>query len=210
MIRKILRRLLGGVITPFWRIQFRLRNKHNKVVPGAKFPLKCVTIGQGTYGRLNLIWISPDTTRVSIGNYVSIGPNVEFLVGGEHNYHRLSTYPFQSFIYKQATKDIVCRDIIIEDDVWIGYGALIMSGVKIGKGSVIGARSVVAKDVPPYSIFVGNKVIKKRFSDVVIDRLLRIDFSAVSHQTGDAYAAHCQDELTDDNANDLIRLFTMK
>ena len=52
---------LGGVITPFWRIQFRLRNKHNKVVPGAKFPLKCVTIGQGTYGRLNLIWISPDT-----------------------------------------------------------------------------------------------------------------------------------------------------
>ena len=85
-----------------------------------------------------------------------------------------------------------------------------MSGVKIGKGSVIGARSVFAKDVPPYSIFVGNKVIKKRFSDVVIDRLLRIDFSAVSNQTGDAYAAHCQDELTDDNANDLIRLFTMK
>lgn len=210
MIIRLIKRVWGGVITPFWYIQFKQKNKHNKVVPGAKFPLKCVTIGKGTYGKLNLIWISPDTTRVSIGNYVSIGPNVEFLVGGEHNYHRLSTYPFQSFIYKQTTKDAVNRDIIIEDDVWIGYGALIMSGVKIGKGSVIGARAVVAKDVPPYSIFVGNNVIKQRFSDNVIEKLLRLDFSKINHHAGDTYETHCQDEIAEDNADDLIRLFTMK
>ena len=69
-------------------------------------------------------------------------------------------------VYNEKTIDRKNNDIVIEDDVWIGFGVLIMSGVKVGKGSVIGARSIVTKDVPPYSIFVGNKVIKKRFPDV--------------------------------------------
>ncbi len=67
--------------------------------------------------------------------------------------------------------------IIIEDDVWLGYGCMILSGVKISKGSVIGSGAVVAKDIPPYSIVVGNpgQVIKKRFSDDKITELLKID-----------------------------------
>lgn len=72
------------------------------------------------------------------------------------------------------------HSIIIEDDVWIGYDALIMPGVTIGKGSVIGARAIVTKDVPPYSIYVGNKVIKKRFSEDIINKLSTIDFQKLS------------------------------
>ena len=123
-----------------FRIRFKLNNKHNMVKPTKQFPLNSVHVGKGTYGDLNVIWIAPNSTRLRIGNYVSIGPKVEFLVGGEHNYHRISTYPFQSFIYKQETKAHINRDIIVEDDVWIGYNSLIMSGVRIGKGSVIGCK----------------------------------------------------------------------
>lgn len=52
-------------------------------------------------------------------------------------------------------------NIVVEDDVWIGYDALILPGVTIGRGAVIGARSVVTKDVPPYCVYAGTKVVKK-------------------------------------------------
>lgn len=61
------------------------------------------------------------------------------------------------------------ENIIVEDDVWIGMEALILSGVKIGRGSIIGARAIVTKDVPPYSIFIGNRVLKRRFSEKIIE-----------------------------------------
>jgi len=67
-------------------------------------------------------------------------------------------------------------DVIIGSDVWIGTESLILSGVTIGDGAVIGARAVVAKDVPPFSVVVGNpaKIIKKRFDDQTIEKLLDI------------------------------------
>ena len=63
----------------------------------------------------------------------------------------------------------LCKPVLIEDDVWIGARAIILPGVKIGRGSVIGAGSVVTKDVPPYSIFVGNpaKFLKQRNTDLL-------------------------------------------
>jgi serine acetyltransferase len=67
-------------------------------------------------------------------------------------------------------------DIIIENDVWIGAKATIMSGVRIGNGAIVAAGSVVSKDVPPYAIVAGNpaKVVKYRFSDEQIKKLLSI------------------------------------
>jgi virginiamycin A acetyltransferase len=67
-------------------------------------------------------------------------------------------------------------DTIIGNDVWIGYKALIMAGVKVGDGAIIAAKSVVTKKVPPYTIVGGNpsKIIRKRFDDSVIEKLLQI------------------------------------
>lgn len=69
-------------------------------------------------------------------------------------------------------------DVVIGHDVWIGAGAVILSGITIGSGSVIGAATVVSKDVPPYSIFVGNpgRVIKTRFNNEEILALLSLEW----------------------------------
>jgi hypothetical protein len=69
-------------------------------------------------------------------------------------------------------------DIVIMNDVWIGYGCTVLSGVTIGNGSILAARSVVTKDVPPYSIVGGNpaRVLKYRFNPEVIDLLLKISW----------------------------------
>ena len=69
-------------------------------------------------------------------------------------------------------------DIIIGNDVWIGYEAVIMAGVHIGDGAIIGARAVVTKDVPPYTIVGGTpaKEIRKRFDEDVVKKLLRLQW----------------------------------
>lgn len=116
--------------------------------------------------------------KLIIGNFVSFGSNVTILVGGEHFTEYVSTYPF-SDIFDDVSK-IECvktkGDIIIGSDVWIGYNTLILSGVKIGHGAVIGARSVVSKDVEPYTIVAGNPIreIRKRFTEKQREKLLEI------------------------------------
>lgn len=94
----------------------------------------------------------------------------------------LSTYPFPIF-YDEWEHEIWADkawdnkgDIIIGNDVWIGYEAVIMAGVTIGDGAINGTRAVVTKDVPPYTIVGGvpAKPIRKRFSDDVIERLLKL------------------------------------
>lgn len=74
---------------------------------------------------------------------------------------------------------------VVEDEVWIGLDALILSGVRIGKGAIVGARSVVTRDVPPYAIVGGNsaKVIKYRFPQEIIDVLLPFDLSEIPEET---------------------------
>lgn len=75
-------------------------------------------------------------------------------------------------------------DIIVDDDVWIGYGATIMSGVHIGQGAVVAAGAVVTKDVPPYAIVGGvpAKVIKYRFEPEMIEELLKVDYSKLTKE----------------------------
>ncbi|MFM6122904.1 MAG: CatB-related O-acetyltransferase, partial [Sphaerospermopsis kisseleviana] len=94
----------------------------------------------------------------------------------------ISTYPFPIFGHgwEAAMNDLMNLpskgDIIIGNDVWIGYDSLIMPGVKIGDGAIIAARSVVVKDIPPYTIAGGNPAvpIKQRFSNEEIEILLSI------------------------------------
>ncbi len=190
----------------FFNKKWRKMNRDNSTTASCVFPKQSVKVGYGTYGDLNFLWFD-NNAKVVIGNYVSIGPNVMFLVGGEHNYKRITTYPFQSMIYHQKLNKPLCNNIIVEDDVWIGYNALIMPGVRIGQGSVIAARSIVTTDVPPYSIYIGTSVRKKRFSDEIIRELQSLDYSKIRHKAGDKYEEYCQIEITEDNALELIEAF---
>lgn len=110
-------------------------------------------------------------------------------------------------VYKQKGNMDMNQDIIIEDDVWIGFDSLILPGTRIGRGAVIGARSIVTKDIEPYSVYVGTKVIKKRFPDEIIDRLMGVNFAGIEHCMDDAYRDMCQEELTIDNIDNILEVF---
>ena len=122
--------------------------------------------------------------KLIIGKFCSIACGAKFLFNSaNHNLSSLSTYPFPLFFEEwDLKKENVTEswnnkgDIIIGNDVWIGYEAVIMSGVNIGDGAIIGTRAVVTKDVPPYTIVGGvpAKIIRKRFSNEVISQLLEI------------------------------------
>lgn len=119
--------------------------------------------------------------RLIIGNFCSIACGAKFIFNcANHTLKSLSTYTFPLFFEEwDLPKSEVATawdnkgDIIIGNDVWIGYDAVIMAGVKIGDGAIIGARAVVTKDVGPYSIVGGvpAKEIRKRFAPDIIDKL---------------------------------------
>ena len=120
--------------------------------------------------------------RLIIGNFSMIASDVTFIMNGaNHITDGISTYPFSVFGGDWATamegKEYPNKgDTIIGNDVWIGYGATIMPGVRVGDGAIIATKSVVVKDVPPYAIVGGNpaKVLKMRFDDAKIKTLLDI------------------------------------
>lgn len=187
------------------KTRWRKRNRHNSTNALTIFNVDSVQVGNRSYGDLNILQFDQNAT-LKIGSNVSVAPCVHFLLGGEHDYSRISTWPYQSLIYKQKS-NWTSYETVVEDDVWIGYGSTILTGVKIGKGSVIGAKSVVAKDIPPFSVYVGNKVIKKRFSPVVVEKIANIDFKNISHKKGDTYEQFCMTQVTEDNIDEIIKAF---
>lgn len=137
------------------------------------------------FQRNNVLYHYPSCSseRLIIGKFCSIACGTKFLFNAaNHSLDSLSTYPFPIFFEEwglpsdsasisQAWNDK--GDIVIGNDVWIGFEAVILAGVTIGDGSVIGSRAVVTKDIPPYTIAGGvpAKPIRKRFSDDVAARL---------------------------------------
>lgn len=126
--------------------------------------------------------INGDSLR--IGKFCSIACGAKFLfASANHTQTSVSTYPFPIFFeeWDLDIGDVMSAwdhkgDIVIGNDVWIGYEAVVMAGVTIGDGAIIGARAVVTKDVPPYTIVGGvpARKIRRRFSDNVIARLLEL------------------------------------
>lgn len=137
-------------------------------------------IDEWTYGTPR-VWSWNEDATLKIGKFCSIAAGVEIFLGGEHHTDWISTYPFNIAINGISGihgHPYTKGDVIIGNDVWIGHGALILSGIKIGNGSVIAAKSVVTKDVDPYSIVAGNpaRLIRFRFSKEVIEALERIEW----------------------------------
>jgi len=139
---------------------------------------KTYRIGAFTYGEPI---IEDFGAKLKIGKFCSIARGTTIILGGEHNVYWNSTYPFNEvFEENKAIKGHPASkgDTEIGNDVWIGTEAIILSGVKIGDGAVIAARSVVVKDVLAYSIVGGNpaKEIKKRFDLAKIEHLQKLEW----------------------------------
>ena len=128
--------------------------------------------------------------KLIIGKFCAIAKGIEFIMNGaNHRINAITTYPFnimENDWEKSAPSlsDLKLKgDTIIGNDVWIGQNVTVLPAVHIGDGAIIGANSVVAKDIPPYSVAVGNpcEVKRKRFDENLIEYLLKIkwwDWSA--------------------------------
>lgn len=167
-----------------FRKRWRKKNGHNLTQPMNLFNPDCVHVGQYTYGGINLDNYNINN-KLIIGAFCSIATEVKFILDADHYVNHLSTYPYKVHCLQSVPFEGVSKgDIIIDDDVWIGYGATILSGVHVSQGAVIAAGAVVSHNVPPYSIVGGipAKVIKYRFSKSVIDYLMTLNYGALTKQ----------------------------
>lgn len=164
-----------------FRRDWRKYNKHNNTVAGSAFPVECVSVGKHSYGMLQIQAYGDCNEQLHIGSFVSIAPQVTFLLGGNHQIDTITSFPVYSvFNRQQYEPDAQSKGpIVIGDEVWIGMGAIIMSGVTVQKGAVIAAGSVVTHSIPPYAIVGGNpaRIIKYRFTEEVVNELLKIDLT---------------------------------
>ncbi len=139
------------------------------------------------FGRNNVLYHYPiNHDKLIIGKFCSIACGAKFLFNSaNHTLSSLSTYPFPLFFeaWDLEKSDVTDAwdnkgDIVVGNDVWIGYEAVILAGVTIGDGAIVGARAVVTKDVPPYTIVGGipAKPIRKRFSNETIHALLKMQW----------------------------------
>lgn len=121
--------------------------------------------------------------KLIIGKFCALATGVKFIMNGaNHQMSGFSTYPFNIFgsgwerVTPKPEELPFKGDTVIGNDVWIGYEAVIMPGVKIGDGAIVAAKSVVVKDVPPYAVVGGNpaSLLRQRFPDEIINALLEI------------------------------------
>lgn len=137
------------------------------------------------FERNNVLFNYPEFgDRLIIGKFCQIASGVKFIMGpANHRLCSVTTYPFNVFggVWSERTPPHMEQlprkgDSIVGSDVWIGRESVVMPGVKIGGGAIIAAYSVVAGDVPPYTLYGGNpaRFIKKRFDDALTALLLRL------------------------------------
>lgn len=140
------------------------------------------TVGKYSYGDQGSpsVYNFDRPSKLVIGSFCQIAMRVQIFLSGNHRIDRITTFPFASLFEDMgwAKEDDIRPEnpVIIGSDVWIGHEAIILPGIMIGHGAVIGARTVVSKDVAPYSVVVGSpqQEVRKRFTDEQIERLLAL------------------------------------
>ncbi len=179
--------------------RFERENAHNDLHPKSIFPEGIVSAGIGSYG-YPVIVAATKENRLIIGNYVSIAKDVTFVLNSDHPLDRISTFPFKVEVLGECESEAVSKgDIVVDDDVWLGCGAIVLSGVHIGQGAVVAAGAVVTKDVPPYAIVGGvpAKVIRYRFNEELIRELKKVDYSRLTKEMILEHEADLYRELKD-------------
>lgn len=165
---------------------WRNKNIHNKTSIVNNFIFENVIVGNETYGDLEVYDYGTPNEKLIIGNYVSIANGVRFLLGGNHQITTFTTYPLKAkFTGSDFHLDATTKGpIIIEDEVWIGLGVTILSGVKIGRGAIVAAGSVVSKEIPEFTIAGGcpAKVIKNRYSQDIMDKIRNISLNDIEKE----------------------------
>lgn len=188
--------------------KWRRINQNNLTAPLNDFDMSKVYVGNHTYGEIFVSNYNINE-RLEIGHFCSIGPEVAFLLNSDHPTNLVSSYPFKVQTLKTEKFEAVSKgDIIVDDDVWIGYRATILSGVHIGQGAVVAAGAVVTKDVPPYAIVGGvpAKVIKYRFSKPVIDVLMTIDYSRLDKNMIEKHIADLYEPIDEMNVEEVTQV----
>jgi acetyltransferase-like isoleucine patch superfamily enzyme len=130
--------------------------------PSSHFTYQTIAVGDDVSIGGGAIFMASES-NIIIGNKVMFGPNV-IVVGGNHNTSVVGKFMYD--IHEKRPGDD--QDVIFEDDVWVGAGAMILKGVRVGRGSIVAAGAVVNKDVPPYTVVGGipAKVIAPRFAEL--------------------------------------------
>ncbi len=188
---------------------WRALNPHNHTVltmSAGPFDFSRVTVGRRSYGELNIMAYGRDAERLTIGSFVSIASEVKFMLGGNHPYEGFSTFPFKVKYFGDTLESSTKGAIVVEDDVWIGYQTLIMSGVTIGQGAIVAAGSVVTRNVAPYTIVGGNpaRYIKHRYPPAVVEKMLKFDFARVSDEVILANRELLYEALNADNVDAIL------
>lgn len=166
------------------KLKWKKKNSHNFTQPKSLCDISKVEIGRFTYGYIDVESYGCSESYLKIGSFCSVAQDVRFVLDGEHDYKKVSTYPFKVKILGEKAEALCKGPIIVGDDVWIGERSTILSGVNIGQGAIVAAGSVVTKDVPPYAIVGGvpAEIIKYRFDENLIRQLKRIDYNKLDKE----------------------------
>lgn len=188
---------------------WRRANPLNETRPANLFDMTRVRVGPHSYGPLEVHDFGEENAGLTIGSFCSIAAGVRFVLGGNHRHDTMFTFPFKVKIAGAASESWSKGPIVVGDDVWIGMHAMILSGVRVGKGAVIAAGSVVTHDVEPFAIVAGNPAFFKRFrfSENIRQKLLQrryedIDIARVARNVDALY-----ERLDEEEADRLIAEF---
>jgi len=185
-IKRVRRALLVRILKPL----FKSYGRNFWFDPDGQYTFVNISVGNGVLIGFGAEFIASNTT-ITIGNNVMFGPNVT-IRGGDHN--TSVTGKFMCDIVEKRKKDD--QPVVIEDDVWIGSRAVILKGVRIGRGAIVAAGTVVTKDVPAYSIVAGipAKVLKFRWPVEVIIEHERILYTE-NQRLQESYLRRSQDSF---------------